>query len=245
MLSFAGVVPFVVLFSTQPSAQSTQSFGQGAFRPGSGISPPRLLSQVEPKYTQDAMRAKIQGDVELEVVITADGKVGDVRVMRSLDNRFGLDDNAIQAARQWVFAPARDSTGRAVPVIVTLILSFRTAKPTTLGATQFPDDDFAKGACRVPSEGATSPKLVHQVEPKYTSDALRAKIDGTVTVEAIVNADGTVARARVIKSLDKLYGLDEQALMAVSDWTFEPDSGKCQGLPAPTLVTLVLNFRIH
>ena len=74
---------------------------------------------------------------------------------------------------------------------------------------------------------------------------MRAKIDGTVTVEAVVNADGTVARARVIKSLDKLFGLDEQALMAVSHWTFEPDSGKCDGLPAPTLVTLILNFRIH
>jgi TonB family protein len=74
---------------------------------------------------------------------------------------------------------------------------------------------------------------------------MRAKIDGTVTVEAVVNTDGTVARARVVKSLDKLYGLDEEALNAVSQWTFEPDSGKCDGLPSPTLVTLILNFRIH
>ncbi|HKW00640.1 MAG TPA: energy transducer TonB [Vicinamibacterales bacterium] len=246
MVSFAGVVSLAVVgLVSQSFAQSQAAFGQGAFRPGDGISPPALIRQVEPKYTQDAMRAKIQGDVELEVVVTADGKVGDVRVMRSLDDRFGLDENAIMAAKQWVFTPAHDRDGRAVPVIVTLILSYRTAKPTTLGATQFPDDDFVKGACRVPSEGATSPKLVDQVEPKYTSDALRAKVEGTVTVEAIVNADGTVARARVTKSLDKLYGLDEQALMAVSHWTFEPDSGKCQGLSAPTLVTLVLNFRIH
>jgi TonB family protein len=245
MLSFAGVASFVVLFSTQPFAQSNPTVGQAAVRPGNGIWPPTLIRQVEPKYTPDAMRAKVQGDVELEAIVNIDGKVGDVRVVRSLDDRFGLDQEAVRAAKMWLFSPGHDRDGRAVPVIVTLILSFQTAKPTTLGATQFPDDDFAKGACRVPSEGATAPKLVNQIEPKYTSDAMRAKVEGAVTVEAIVNADGTVARARVVKSLDKLYGLDEQALMAASQWTFEPDSGKCQGLPAPTLVTLVLNFRIH
>lgn len=246
VLAFAGVVSFAFLFSAQPLAQSNPTFGQGAFRPGSGITPPSLIRQIEPKYTYDAMRAKISGDVELEAVVKADGTIGDLRVTRSLDDRFGLDDNAIRAARLWLFKPGVDSAGHPVPVIVTLILSFRLSQQTAPGATQLPDDDsFGKGACRVPSEGATAPKLVHQVEPKYTSDALRAKVEGTVTVEAIVNADGGVAGARVTKSLDTLYGLDQQALMAVSDWTFEPDSGKCQGLPAPTLVTLVLNFRIH
>jgi TonB family protein len=246
VFAFAGFVLLAVLgVVAQPLAQYQGAFGQGAFHPGDGISPPSLIRQVEPKYTQDAMRARIQGDVELEAVVNADGKVGDVRVTRSLDNRFGLDENAVLAAKQWLFTPGHDRDGRAVPVIVTLILSFRTAKQTALGGPQLPDDDFAKGACRLASEGATAPKLVHQIEPKYTSDAMRAKIEGTVAVEAVVNADGTVARARVVKSLDKLYGLDEQALMAASQWTFEPDSGKCQGLPSPTLVTFVLNFRLH
>jgi TonB family protein len=246
MFAFAGVVSFVVLFSTHPLAQSSQTFGQGARHPGDGITPPHLIRQVEPMYTTQAMRAKIAGDIELEAVVNVDGKVGDVRVVRSLDATYGLDDNAIRAARQWQFTPGHDRDGRAVPVIVTLILSFRMAPPSSLGTGQGIDDDsFATGACRVPSEGATAPKLVNQVEPKYTSDALRAKIEGTVTVEAVVNADGTVARARVVKPLDKLYGLDQEALMAASQWTFEPDSGKCQGLPSATLVTLVLNFRIH
>jgi TonB family protein len=238
-------VSLVVLFSAHSLAQSTSAFGQGAVRPGNGVTPPTLIRQVEPKYTTEAMRAKIAGDIELEAVVNVDGKVGDVRVLRSLDDRFGLDQNAIIAAKQWLFAPGTDRDGRPVPVIVTLILTFKTASAASLGYGQLPEDDFANGACRVPSEGATSPKLVQQIEPKYTSDALRAKIEGTVTVEAVVNADGTVARARVIKPLDRLYGLDQEALMAASHWTFEPDSGKCQGLPAPTLVTLVLNFRIH
>jgi len=246
VFAFAGIVSLAVLgVVAQPLAQYQGAFGQGAVHPGNGISPPKLVRQIEPKYTDDARRAKIQGDVELEAVVNADGKVGDVRVVRSLDDRFGLDQNAVQAARQWLFTPGHDSDGRAVPVIVTLILSFRTASQTSLGVPPSPDDDFAKGACRLPSEGATSPKLVHQIEPRYTPDAMVAKIEGTVTVEAVVNTDGTVARARVMKSLDKLHGLDQEALMAVSQWTFEPDSGKCAGLPSPTLVTFVLNFRLH
>ena len=81
--------------------------------------------------------------------------------------RYGLDQNAVMAAKQWLFTPGQDRDGHPVPVIVTLILTFKTASAASLGYGQVPDDDFAKGACRVPSEGTTAPKLVNQVEPKY------------------------------------------------------------------------------
>jgi protein TonB len=100
-------------------------FGGGAFHPGNGINPPSLLRQVEPKYTSDAMRAKVQGDVELEAVILANGTVGDVRIVKSLDDKFGLDQEAIKAAKQWLFKAGSDREGKPQPVIVTLILSFR------------------------------------------------------------------------------------------------------------------------
>ena len=51
------------------------------------------------------MRAKVQGTVLLECVVLPDGTVGDVEVVRSLDPTFGLDQEAIKAARQWRFAP--------------------------------------------------------------------------------------------------------------------------------------------
>ena len=105
-------------------------FGGGAYQPGSGIVNPSLLRKVEPKYTSEAMRAKIQGEVELEAVVLANGTVGDIRVVRSLDRSFGLDDKAIEAARQWLFTPGTrtdPSTKQSgpVPVIVRLILEFR------------------------------------------------------------------------------------------------------------------------
>jgi protein TonB len=85
---------------------------------------PVPLRSVQPKYTSDAMRAKIQGVVQLEVVVLENGTVGDVRITRSLDKNFGLDTEAITAARQWLFRPATRQ-GKPVPIIVLLELEFR------------------------------------------------------------------------------------------------------------------------
>lgn len=97
--------------------------GGGAYRPGSGVSSPQLLTQVKPQYTTDAMRAKIQGKVLLEVVVMPDGRAGDIRVIRSLDRTFGLDEEAIKAMRQWRFRPGTRQ-GQAVPVVVTVEMEF-------------------------------------------------------------------------------------------------------------------------
>ena len=88
--------------------------GGGAYRPGNGVETPRLLREVKPQYTAPAMRAKIQGEVLLECVVQPDGTVGNIRVVRSLDSTFGLDQEAIIAARQWRFAPGT-RTRRAGP----------------------------------------------------------------------------------------------------------------------------------
>ncbi len=85
---------------------------------------PSILRQVQPRYTSEAMLAKVQGVVVLEVVVRANGTVGAVRVVKSLDARFGLDQEAIKTAQQWVFVPGTKQ-GKPVDVLVTLILEFR------------------------------------------------------------------------------------------------------------------------
>jgi protein TonB len=97
--------------------------GGGAFRPGNGVETPRLLREVKPQYTAQAMRAKIQGEVLLECVVEPDGSVGRIRVARSLDSTFGLDEEAIKAARQWRFAPGTRK-GEPVAVLVTIAIAF-------------------------------------------------------------------------------------------------------------------------
>ncbi len=97
--------------------------GGGAYRPGAGIELPRQLRAVKPQYTADAMRAKIQGTAVLDCVVQADGNVGECEIVRSLDSTFGLDQEAVKAARQWKFIPGK-RFGQPVPVLVTIELTF-------------------------------------------------------------------------------------------------------------------------
>ena len=69
------------------------------------------------------MRAKIQGTAVLDCVVKADGTVGECGVVRSLDSTFGLDQEAVKAARQWRFTPGR-RLGQPVAVLVTIELTF-------------------------------------------------------------------------------------------------------------------------
>jgi TonB family protein len=97
--------------------------GGGAYRPGNGVELPRVLREVRPNYTADAMRAKVQGTVWVEAVVLPDGTVGEATVVRSLDPTFGLDQEALKAARQWRFVPGT-RFGQPVPVLVTIELTF-------------------------------------------------------------------------------------------------------------------------
>ena len=97
--------------------------GGGAYRPGNGVETPKLLREVKPQYTAQAMRAKIQGTVLLQCVVMPDGTVSNITVVRSLDSSFGLDQEAMKAARQWQFAPGT-RFGQPVPVLVTIEIAF-------------------------------------------------------------------------------------------------------------------------
>jgi periplasmic protein TonB len=97
--------------------------GGGAYMPGNGVTSPVVLREVKPQYTAEAMRAKVQGTVWLQCVVMPDGTVGNVQVTKSLDSTFGLDQEAIKAAKQWRFKPGM-RTGEPVPVLVTIELTF-------------------------------------------------------------------------------------------------------------------------
>lgn len=92
-------------------------------RPGNGVSWPRLIQEVKPNYPPDAMRAHIEGVVHLEIVVLDDGSVGRITLTRSLDSRFGLDREAIDAVRRWRFDPAR-RLGAPVAVRVPVEVAF-------------------------------------------------------------------------------------------------------------------------
>jgi TonB family protein len=96
--------------------------GGGVYRPGGSVSTPRVITEVKPRYTTEALVQKIQGTVLLEVVVKADGCPSHIRVVKSL-NRGGLDEEAIAAVAQWRFEPGR-LAGAPVDVLVTIMLDF-------------------------------------------------------------------------------------------------------------------------
>ena len=86
------------------------------------VTRPRLIHKVEPSYTDEAKEAKLQGTVTLQIEIWEDGRPHNIRVRRSLG--LGLDEKAIEAVRQWRFAPGTKD-GKPVRVPAQIEVSFR------------------------------------------------------------------------------------------------------------------------
>ncbi len=105
------------------AASFVPAAAQEAVRPGNGVSLPVVIKSVKPDYTEEAKRARIQGGVRLDAVVTANGDVSDVKVTRSLDSTFGLDTQAVNAAKQWKFKPGMKD-GKPVAVQVSLEMTF-------------------------------------------------------------------------------------------------------------------------
>ena len=97
--------------------------GGGAYDIGNGVTSPIPTFQPKPRYTADAMRAKVQGVVVMSAIVLPDGSVTDIQVIRSLDQSFGLDEEAKRTAAQWRFRPGT-RLGEPVPVRIKIELEF-------------------------------------------------------------------------------------------------------------------------
>jgi TonB family protein len=91
--------------------------------------------------------------------------------------------------------------------------------------------------------GVTDPRLVHEVKPTYTVDAMRAKMQGVVIMDVTVLADGSVdpRLIRVTRSLEP--GLDREAMIAVRQWRFRPSM--LLGKPVAARVVVELAFTLR
>jgi bla regulator protein BlaR1 len=103
--------------------RATEQDKPTVYRKGDGIKMPKLVTEVKPVYTPEAMQARVQGRLSLEAVVLDNGEVGDVEIVESLDQVYGLDDQAIKAIRQWRFEPGTKD-GKPVAVRVEVEFSF-------------------------------------------------------------------------------------------------------------------------
>lgn len=95
---------------------SNRPYGPGFIAPGCAYCP-------YPTYTDEARHGKVQGAVTLQVLVGADGRAQDIRIIKGIG--FGLDERAVETVRGWKFIPARDGTRHAVDAWVTVETVFR------------------------------------------------------------------------------------------------------------------------
>ena len=117
---------FVALVAAGLLAAAGVAAQEQAYKPGNGVTNPVLIKEVKPNYTEGAIRRRVQGVVEMSVVVLRDGTVGDdVRITKSLDEE--LDQQAIIAVRQWRFRPGTKD-GEPVNVRVSVEMTFTLKK---------------------------------------------------------------------------------------------------------------------
>jgi TonB family protein len=132
--------------------------------------------------------------------------------------------------------PARMAQLAFVPVIASMLIA----------AIAFPvaaarDSNQPPAAAPLPlSAVKVAPKLTYKVEPEYTKEAARKKIQGMVLLSITVDTDGIAKDINIIKGIDA--GLDRNAVAAVAQWRFQPAS---QGnVPVPVRAHVEIKFRL-
>lgn len=91
-----------------------------------------------------------------------------------------------------------------------------------------------------PGAGVTRPKLIHYVEPSFSTKSNEAFVEGTVVVSIIVNARGVPNDLHIVKGLNAEE--DRSALEALKQWRFEP--GTKDNKPVNVRVKVELSFHL-
>ena len=115
--------------------------------------------------------------------------------------------------------------------IMLVVVAVALALVTTTFAQQ--DDAIYK-----PGKDVSLPKLIKEVKPGYTPDALRRRVTGSVILRCVVDRDGVPTSAEIVRPLDE--DLDRVSLEALKQWRFEP--GKKNGKPVLVQVEVEMSF---
>jgi len=99
---------------------------------------------------------------------------------------------------------------------------------------------YAQGKVYKIGNGVSQPRVLYKQEPEYTPEAKDEKIEGTVILEMVIATTGYAEDIRVRRGLG--YGLDQNAITAVSNWQFKP--GMKDGQPVAVYATIQVTFKL-
>jgi TonB family protein len=215
---------FTVTVNFKLSEKDIEKFAEGAVKVKDAIKPPKLVKKVSPVYPEAARKAGVEGIVILEARTDVDGRVKNVRVLRSVPL---LDQSAMDAVRQWVYEPLTID-GRPKEAIFTTTVRF------TLNGKEKKEPE-----AKASTGDVLVPKLIKKVDPVYPEAARKAGIQGLVLLEATTDEEGNVAAIRVLKSIPEL---DQAAIDALKQWKYEPFI--VEGQPKGVVFTVTIQFRL-
>jgi len=181
--------------------------------------------------------------------------VTSARVIDMGDSRFGVGVTFSGAASARMASGTAAHLGRPVAIVVdgqvvsaptvrapiseSAVISGLTATSAQTLATRLaPVAPAQKGT----GDGVVLPVPIHQERPQYTPAAMAAQIEGSVLLETLVMADGSVGNVKVVRSLDSELGLDQQAIDALNHWTWKP--GTRNGEPTRVAVQVEMTFTL-
>jgi TonB family protein len=185
------------------------------YRIGGGVTAPSILLKVEPEYSEEARRARMQGKVVLFVIIDPQGKPGSLKVIRSLG--LGLDEEAIKVVEQWRFRPGMKE-GRPVPVQATIEVNFRLL------------------------DTPTKTWHLESILFRPPGDAERPGLFGDGSAFAAISFEvdesGKAMNLQVDSSSEKKAG--REVMEAVKDWKFDPGMKDGKPVVVPCSVRVAL-----
>jgi len=111
---------------------------------------------------------------------------------------------------------------------------------TIFGIPEGPPPSEPEGPIMVGGD-VKPPERVYAPQPTYTEIARKARIQGVVIVQAIIDKQGNVTNVKVLKGLP--MGLEEAAVDAMKQWKFKPAT--LNGKPVTVYYNLTVNFKLQ
>ena len=206
---------------------SIEELERGAIKAVGEIKPPVLVNKVDPVYPELARRAKVEGNVILNVRTDEEGNVEHIKVAQSKDPL--LNRAAIDAVRQWKYEPFYYK-GKRNPILFTVTVRFRLVD--TAG-----EEEEARVEEETPN---IRPQLIKRVDPVYPERARRSGIEGIVVLRISTDEEGNVSSIVVLRSESTM--LNQAAIEAVEQWKYQPVY--VNGKPIPWVTTVTVKFKM-
>jgi TonB family protein len=254
---FLNVAPSAPANSPDPNPQNISN---PINRAGTnGVTGPVCDYCPHPEYSQQARDAKIQGTVYLQVEVLTTGRPSEITVIKGLEE--SLDKEAIKIIRdKWTFKPATDQNGNPVNAITPIQMTFQlfgppqptpqttgrsaAASPTIapLTSNESLEAKIFKGP--VADNGAYTPSYMGVVfiqpiltpRPELPRLARQSHVQGSVTLNIIVNAEGKVIVVEYVKGPAMLV---QSAIDTVRNWIIK---GTHEGAPVAFQMSVEVTF---